>query len=227
MFAIAFYLLRDGGRFTTWAGTLVDDRGVLNRYAREVDESFDTVFYGNILNAIITGIIGAVVFSLLNVVAPSSVSIPYAALTGLLAGAASLIPVVGMKLVYVPMTLYLGVLAVTSGEGGWFVLLFAAVSFVLVDVIPDLLVRPYVSGGKLHTGALMFAYILGPLIWGWYGIFLGPVILVLFTHFARVILPEVVNDEPIEAAPVDPATLTRQEEPEAPSDGDDAAGTGA
>jgi len=144
----------------------------------------------------------------------------------LLAGAASLIPIVGMKLVYVPMTGYLGVLAGTNGEGWWFVVVFAAISFVVVDVIPDLLVRPYVSGGKLHTGALMFAYILGPLIFGWYGIFLGPVILVLFSHFARIILPELVRNERIQPESLDPATLT-DDHPQSVPDGETDAEDGA
>ncbi|WP_018259248.1 AI-2E family transporter [Halomicrobium katesii] len=208
MLALAFYLLRDDRRFAAWAGHLTAERTVFEEFVAAVDESFDKVFYGNILNAMITGLVGGIVYTLLNQIAPASVAIPYAALVGVLAGAASLIPIVGMKLVYVPMAAYLAVLAGTSGEGWWFVVAFAAVSFVVVDVIPDLLVRPYVSGGELHTGVLMFAYILGPLIWGWYGIFLGPIVLVLVTHFARIVLPELVTDEPIRAREVDPAALT-------------------
>jgi len=219
MFALAFYLLRDGSNFRSWADHLTDDRSVFVAYFAEVDESFDKVFYGNILNAIITGVIGAIVFSLLNLVAPSLVRVPYPALTGLLAGAASLIPIVGMKLVYVPLTGYLALVAATNGEGWWFVTLFAVTSFVLVDVIPDLMVRPYVSGGKLHTGALMFAYILGPLVFGWYGIFLGPIILVLVSHFVRIILPELVTNEPTERRIVRPEAMAPEPDPTPQGDG--------
>jgi predicted PurR-regulated permease PerM len=228
MLALAFYLLRDGGRFADWARRATADRPVFKEFAAEVDESFDKVFYGNILNAIITGLIGAVVYMLLNQVAPGSVQIPYAALTGVLAGAASLIPIVGMKLVYVPMAAYLAILAGTSGEGWWFVALFAVVSFVLVDVIPDLLVRPYVSGGKLHTGALMFAYILGPLVWGWYGIFLGPIVLVLVTHFARIVTPELLSAPPL-GDTTEPELPTDEGEPErsVDTDGEDGTPSGA
>ena len=230
MFALAFYMLRDGPRFADWASHLTTERSVFEEFVAEVDESFDKVFYGNILNAIITAIIGAIVFSLLNQFAPGPVFVPYPALTGLLAGAASLIPIVGMKLVYVPMTGYLAVLAGTNGEGWWFVVVFAAVSFVIVDVIPDLMVRPYVSGGKLHTGALMFAYILGPLIFGWYGIFLGPVILVFVSHFARIILPELLRNEPIRPDSLDPATIDSeqaQQVPDSDTDPDDGAQSSA
>jgi len=112
-----------------------------------------------------------------------------------------------------------------SGEW-WFVGLFVGVAFVVVDTIPDLLVRPYVSGGGtlslgrfsfvkkdadpqpgLHTGTLMFAYILGPFLFGWYGIFLAPMFLVLVVHFARFVLPELVDGSEIQPRAVDPTNL--------------------
>ncbi len=207
MFALAFYLLRDGARLGRWGTNFTDRRGVLDHYFRQVDRSLDKVFYGNILNAIITGVVGAITFSLLNLVAPAPLRIPYPALTGLLAGIASLVPVVGMKLVYVPLGIYLASVAAVNGEGWWFVGLFVAMAFVVVDTIPDLVVRPYVSGGTLHVGALMFAYILGPLLFGWYGIFLGPMLLVLVVHFVRIVLPELLTGTPIEPYSVDPSQV--------------------
>jgi predicted PurR-regulated permease PerM len=207
IFALAFYLLRDDHKLAHWAGRLVDDRGVLRAYARAVDQSFSKIFYGNILNAFLTGAIGAITFSILNTMAPAGHAIPYPALTGLLAGLASLIPLVGMKLVYVPLGSYLAFLSALDGLGWWFVGLFFLVAFIVVDTIPDLLIRPYVSGRSLHIGSLMFAYIFGPLLFGWYGIFLGPIILVLVFHFARIVLPELVAGDSIRPYSVDPGAL--------------------
>lgn len=207
MLALAFYLLRDGPRLARWGTTFTDKHGVLDHYFRKVDQSLDKVFYGNILNAVITGTIGAIAFSAMNFVAPAPIRIPYPALTGLLAGLASLIPIVGMKLVYIPMGIYLAGVAAVDGQGWWFVGLFLGVALVVVDTIPDLVVRPYVSGGTLHVGALMFAYILGPLLFGWYGIFLGPMILVLVVHFVRIVLPELLTGTPIEPYSVDPTHM--------------------
>jgi len=226
MFAFAFYMLRDGGKLAEWMKGFLDHHGVLDRYFHEVDRSFHKVFYGNILNAIVTGAIGAIAFSLVDVVAPAGLAVPYPALTGLLAGAASLIPIIGMKIVYVPMGLSLAIRAGLGGGEWWFVALFVGVAFVVVDTIPDLLVRPYVSGGGslslgrfslmkqdvnpqpgLHTGTLMFAYILGPFLFGWYGIFLAPMLLVLVVHFARFVLPELVDGSEIQPGAVDPTNL--------------------
>ncbi|WP_439027014.1 AI-2E family transporter [Haloarchaeobius sp. DT45] len=212
MIALAFYLLRDGHKLSRWfMSTFGDDRGVLGAYLSAVDRDFRNIFFGNILNAFLTGVIGALSYSVLNVYAPTTeLTIPYAALVGLLAGAASLIPVVGMKLVYFPVSGWLFYQAFSSDQSGllWFPILFVAVSFVIVDVIPDLVLRPYVSGRNLHVGAVMFAYIFGPLLFGWYGIFLGPMILVLSVHFAKLVLPELLHSEKLQPYAVDPTYFT-------------------
>jgi predicted PurR-regulated permease PerM len=215
MFAIAFYLLRDGPRLSRWVvRQFGDGAGVLEAYGRAVDTDFASIFAGNILNAIATGALGAIVYSSLNFVAPAGGGVPYPALIGLLAGAASLVPVVGMKLVYGPVVGYLLFVEASAADPVyWFPVTFALLSFVVVDTIPDLLLRPYVSGRNLHVGLVMFAYIFGPLLFGWYGIFLGPILLVLTIHFARRVLPELVSGTQIRPFAVDPGAIPSPGEP--------------
>jgi len=210
MVAFAFYLLRDDRKLSRWLRARVaDDRGVLEAFLAGVDRDFNNIFFGNILNAVLTGTIGVVVYSLLNLVAPPGVAIPAAGLVGLFAGVASLIPVVGMKLVYVPVAAYLGITSYLADPATmWFTAAFFAVSFVVVDTIPDLVLRPYVSGRHLHVGAVMIAYTLGPLLFGWYGIFLGPILLVLIVNFARHVLPVLMAREPLVPYTVDPGVVT-------------------
>lgn len=197
MLALAFYLLRDGPRMSRWIlDQFGDEQGILEAYLRAVDTDFASIFFGNILNAILTGLIGAVSYSVLNRIGANG-PVPYPELLGLLTGVASLIPVVGMKLVYVPITLYLLVQQITQPGSLVFVGLFFFVSFIIVDTLPDFVLRPYVSGRNLHVGTVMFAYIFGPLLFGWYGIFLGPILLVFAYHFARLVLPELLADESI------------------------------
>ena len=210
MLALAFYLLRDGGRLSRYFVTQFgDDGGVLEAYADAVDRDYRSIFFGNILNAIVTGTIAVISYSLLNTVAPPDGAIPAAALIGLIAGAASLVPIVGMKLVYVPVAAFMTAVAVATGGSRtlWFVALFVVVSFLVVDTIPDLVLRPYVSGRSLHVGAVMLAYTLGPLLFGWYGIFLMPMLLVLVVHFVRIVLPELVEGTTIRPYAVDPSAL--------------------
>lgn len=230
MIALAFYLLRDDRTFSRWFRTrIADDRGVMEAFLAGVDRDFNNIFFGNILNAVLTGTIAVVVYSLLNLVAPPQVAIPAAALVGLFAGVASLIPVVGMKLVYVPVTAYLGVTSYLAEPNTlWFTAAFFAVSFVVVDTIPDLVLRPYVSGRHLHVGAVMIAYTLGPLLFGWYGIFLGPIILVLVVNFARHVLPVLIAREPLVPYAVDPGVIAGEgtTEPDSGAPGTEVAGAG-
>jgi len=60
---------------------------------------------------------------------------------------------------------------------------------------------------SMWVGLVMFAYILGPLLFGWYGIFLGPMILVLVVHFGRIFIPELLSGTDIRPAAVDPETV--------------------
>ncbi|WP_284013338.1 AI-2E family transporter [Halobaculum litoreum] len=228
MLAIAFYLLRDGTKLARYFVQFTDQAGVIDAYGLAVDRDLKSIFFGNILNAIVTGTIGVIVYSLLNVFAPQGGAIPAAALVGLIAGAASLIPIVGMKLVYVPVVIFMAVRAVANDVTGGlvFVLAFAVASLVIVDTIPDLVLRPYVSGRSLHVGAVMLAYTLGPLLFGWYGIFLMPLLLVLVVHFARIVLPELLAGEPIRPFAVDPSHLTEEVVSDPPDAGPTPAGDG-
>ncbi len=221
MFALAYYLLKDGGRLSRWFIQFGDERGVLETYTRAVDQDFASIFFGNILNAIVTGAIGAISFNLLNFFLGSpGLEIPYPALLGVLTGVASLVPVVGMKIVYVPMLGYLGYTAYLQDGGLGFVVIVASVTVVIVDLLPDFVLRPYVSGRNLHIGLVMFAYILGPLLFGWHGIFLGPIILVLVFHFTRIVLPELLSGTAIRPVAVDPTYLTQAEATPPPDDPD-------
>ncbi|MFC7082425.1 AI-2E family transporter [Halorussus caseinilyticus] len=192
---VAFYLLRDDHRLAAWFRTEVAGRDSPTvAFARAVDDDLETVYFGNILTAFVIGVVAAVVYNLLDTVAPAVVSVPSPTLLGLLTGLASLVPVVGMKLVYVPLGIVLAVVAgVSDPTLLWFPAVFLLVAFVVVDTVPELVLRPYVSGGDLHTGLVMLAYVLGPVLFGWYGLFLGPLLLVLVVHFVRVIVPELVE----------------------------------
>ncbi|MDL0122363.1 MULTISPECIES: AI-2E family transporter [Halobacterium] len=222
---IAFYLLRDDTRLAEWFHSrFADSDGVVRAYTAAIDADFSNIFFGNILFAFITGVIASITFNVLQIVFPSSLSIPYPTLMGLLTGAASLIPVVGIKLVWIPLLGWLAVAAARSGGGYGFVAVFGVVAAVVIDFIPDLVVRPYVSGRDLHLGLVMLAYVFGPLIWGWYGIFLGPMVLVFVVHFARLVLPELVAGEGIAPVPAGADdTPASEADPESAADPDDTA----
>ena len=195
--SIAFYLLVDGPQLSKWVmKNVVNENGMFREYMKKVDRSFHQIFVGNILNVLITASIGIIVYTIISFwIGDSSAKIPYPAVLGILAGVASLIPIVGMKIIYVPTTLYLLLQGILSGGPNSLLLpiVFLIVSFLIVDCIPDLVIRPYISGKNLHTGVIMFSYIFGPLMFGWYGIFLGPMIAILIFHFGGTILPNIME----------------------------------
>ena len=200
--AVTFYLLRDGSKLAGWIQeTFGSETGLFDEFAHAVDEDLSSVFFGNILNAVLAAIIAALTYYALNLVAPSGTGIPYPALLGMLIGAASLIPVVGMKIVYPPIAVLMFVRAFMAGDPLWFPVAFLVVSAVVIDFIPDIVLRPYVSGRNLHVGLVMIAYIIGPIYFGWYGLFLGPLLLVLVFHFAKIVLPELLERAQLRPTP--------------------------
>jgi predicted PurR-regulated permease PerM len=105
---------------------------------------------------------------------------------GVLAGLCSLIPLVGTALIWVPASLYLFMTA--SVWKGIFLLLWGS----LVVGSSDNIIRPLVVRGRveIHPLLVMFS-ILGALdLFGFIGIFLGPMILSLL-----VALGELTRDE--------------------------------
>ena len=201
MILLAFYLLRDDHRIVAWGLQFDNDDNYLKRFFKAVDTELHHIFFGNILNAVFAGVIASTLYLGLKEIAPTGLEIPYPVLIGALAGVASLIPIVGMKLIYLPVSAYLYAIAhlSPSDPGYWFPTSFLVLSFIVVDSIPDIILRPYVSGKNTHIGMLMLSYIFGPFLFGWYGLFLTPILLVLVLQYSRVILPELVGSRPTPA----------------------------
>jgi predicted PurR-regulated permease PerM len=116
-------------------------------------------------------------------VAMAIVGIPSPLLLGLGAAFASVIPVVGAGIVWIPAGLYL----IFTGAmwKGIFVLFWGSIVISSADNI----VRPWVVSGKvqLHPLVLLFFILGGVAAFGFLGLFLGPVIasvmVVLFAMF--------------------------------------------
>jgi len=194
---ITYYLLVDGPRLVAWLLDTYDTAGIGRRYVRAVDEELSIALFGNIVNVFVTAIIAIAVFLVYNGLVPSTVAVPYPALVGALIGVGSLIPVIGIKLVYIPLTVGLGANAWLADEPellGSVAVLFV-VSAVVLDFIPDFGVRALMSSDETHTGLLIIAYIVGPTLFGFYGLFFAPILLICTTNAITVLLPYAVSGE--------------------------------
>ncbi|WP_251341284.1 AI-2E family transporter [Haloplanus halophilus] len=193
---VSYYLLIDGSRLHDWLRRF-DDDAIVREYLEAADRELEAILFGNLLNVIAIALIGVGAFKGYNALVPAAVEVPYPALAGVLTGVASLIPVVGMKIVYVPITAVMAIPVFFSGEHSLlgYVAGFLVVAVVVVDTIPDLILRPYLSGERTHVGLLMLAYIFGPVVFGFYGLFFAPIVLALGVTFAHTALPRLLGGE--------------------------------
>lgn len=197
-FALSFYLQRDGHKVLSTVYELVNHDRDVHNFFKKLDKDLKVVFLGNIALALLTSILGATCFYLISAVIPGGELLKYPGLIGFLCGIASLIPVVGMKLVYFPITGVLFINALRDGltlDGLIFPIVFFIVALIIVDGIPDFIARPYLGSlSGISTGILLFSYIFGPLAFGWYGLFLGPLIFVTFYEFIEHIMPLLLDE---------------------------------
>jgi predicted PurR-regulated permease PerM len=197
---VTYYLLVDGHRINEWL-LRFDDEAIIREYLEAVDAELEAVLFGNLLNVLAISLIAIGSFSAYNLVAPAPAEVPYPALAGAITGIASLVPVVGMKIVYFPLALIAALPILLGGDpvnltyiGG-----FLLVAIVIVDTVPDLVLRPLLSGKETHVGLLMLAYTLGPVVLGFYGLFFAPILLVIGLTFANTALPRLLGAEPATA----------------------------
>lgn len=193
--AAVYYMLVDGPPFVDWFLDTFDDDGVLRRYVVEVDSELSETMFGNIATIFVTGIMAILTFYGFNLLVPSTIEVPYPALVGSLVGVATLIPVVGIKLVYVPIVFGLGARAWVAGTPDLLlpVGVLLVVSAVFLDFIPDIFARAQFSGDRTHNGLLILAYLMGPALFGFYGLFLAPIVLIATAEAIQILLPYVVS----------------------------------
>jgi len=190
--SFAFFMYRDGSRLQSWFRAEVGgpDTAVY-AFLGGVDRDLETVYFGNILTVAFVTALALVVYTLFGALTPLDLVAP--TVLALLTGLATFVPLVVGKLVYVPVAGYLAVRAVQTDVSLAVPVAFLVVSFLLLDLLPQSVVRPYVSGRTLHTGLVLFSYILGTALFGWYGLFYGPFLLVVVVQFANVVLPDLLR----------------------------------
>lgn len=164
-----FFLLRDGKTFGNLLKNLIPlSKTELDYYFDNLKKVVYATFIGVLLTAVIQGLIAFISFFF--------IGIKSSLLLGLMVSIASLVPVVGSALVWVPLAIYL----IATG------LVFKGILVILVGVffisLVDNFVRPiflhqYLS---LHLLLTFFSLFGGIKAFGLIGIFLGPIIISVF-----------------------------------------------
>ncbi|MFD1511683.1 AI-2E family transporter [Halomarina rubra] len=219
--AFVYFLLRDDSRLAAWFDREVaDEDSPVSRYFRAVDLDLESVYYGQLLTIFAVIVISMVLYVGLNLVAPAGMDIPQPVLFAALTGVATFIPLVGRGIVYTIIAAYLSFVAVTTDPVLlWYPLVFLFVTFWGLDNVVRYFVRPRLAGRDVPASLLLFTYLLGGGLWGWYGIFLAPFLFVLSWEFLRTVFPRLVRGEPIETG-IPPTDLPTTEQSTL-DDGDD------
>ena len=226
MLALVFFLLRDGDDVDGWVRERVFDPDSTGyAFLRTVDADLEEVYFGNFVTVVLVGVASVVVYNAYNVLAPSALTLPAPTLLALLTGVATFVPLVVGKLVYVPATAYLFAAAVQSDAPLAYPVGFLVVAFLLLDILPQTILRPYLSGRDIHMGLVLFAYVLGAALFGWYGLFLGPLLAVFAIHAVGYSVASLRADEGVVDDDGVEATDLGTDPEEAVDDVDDGEGT--
>lgn len=208
---VGFFLLVEDQRLDQW-GTenLLGNDTLSIDYLKAVDEGLDSVYFGYTLTIFAVMVLTAVIYSVFNFFAPGGLLIPVAILLAVVTGLFTLVPLVGRSVVYLGIA---AVLALGAIQGDstllWYPLVFFLFMTIAFDNVVRTYIRPYLSGKMFHLSLVMFAYLLGPMLFGWYGIFLGPLLMVIVVQFFQVVVPQLRGDEPSSGLDIEP-TVTQE-----------------
>jgi len=229
---LAFFLLVNDRRLAGWFTTeIFDEESLATDYFRGVDAGLKSVYFGYTMTIFAIMILSTVIYTVFNVFAPGTLAIPSVVLFGVITGIFTLVPLVGRSIVYLFIAMVLGIQAVSTDPGLlWYPLLLLVTMAIAFDNVVRTYIRPYLSGRMFATALVMFAYLLGPALFSWYGIFLGPLLLVFIVVFMRRILPILAHPERERPAVSSPSTLDEyieetRSEPSPPSDSEQEGGS--
>lgn len=174
MLVTMFFLFRDSDRL---ARELRNLSPLSDFYQQQIVTTFREVssatVVGSLVTAMIQGIAGGIVFSLMGV----SQALFWGTLTGFL----SLVPVFGTALVWIPWAIYF-MSAVSSIQALVFVALFALIGLL------DNLIRPFFIEGrvKMHSLLVFFSLMGGISYFGMLGLIFGPILVALGLTFLEL-----------------------------------------
>jgi len=175
-FAVFYGLLVDGDKWWSWTRRHAPvEQRVLDRLAHAFHEAGRGLIVGTGLTAVIQGALATVLYT--------AFGVPRAFLLGMLSVIGALIPMTGPMIVWVPVCLGLAF----TGSVGEAIALGALCAGVVGTV--DNVVRPWLSR-RFNVGmpatVVLVAMLGGVVVFGGWGLFLGPLILRLAGEMLRV-----------------------------------------
>ncbi|WP_410767353.1 AI-2E family transporter [Haloferax sp. DFSO60] len=206
MLIFAFFLLIQEHSLSQWfKKNIFGTDSLAVDYLRSVDRGLTSVFFGYTLTIFVIMILSAIIYLVFNFISPGGIRIPYAILLAVVTGVFTLIPLVGRSVVYAFIVAIMAAQVFqTSPQLLWIPIVFFALMVLVFDNVVRTYIRPYLSGKSYNMALVMFAYLLGPALFGWYGIFMGPLLMVVIVEFITQIMPRFAGVEPEEPVGIPP-----------------------
>ncbi|MGZ4904326.1 MAG: AI-2E family transporter [Halobacteriota archaeon] len=161
---VCYYLLLDGRRFVRSLLSLYPQTDASRRFVHATDRMISGIYVGNFLVAVLISIISIPVFFVFR--------IPLIAVLAALMFLAALVPILAEWMVLLPVAAYVFVVRGPS-EG----VIFLIAGVIILYVIPELILRPYLVGkaSNIHPLLILLAFLGGGIVGGLAGFFLGPI----------------------------------------------------
>jgi predicted PurR-regulated permease PerM len=187
-----FFFFRDGDRIVELIRELIPMRPVYrDRILQTLYDTIQVVVQSSLAIALLQGIVAGLGYAFLGGI---SVSVFLAFLTAI----ASLVPVVGSALIWVPTAIYV----LVAGELWRGIALLAWGAFAIGSV--DNVLRPLMIGGRVQipTVLLLFALLGGVQVYGMLGVLVAPVVVAILIGFVEIYRDFLRRTDP-DAAPQD------------------------
>lgn len=205
---LGFFLLVEDQRLARWGKEQILGNDTLSiEYLEAVDAGLNSIYFGYTLTIFVIMILTAIIYNVFNFFAPGNLLIPATILLAVITGIFTLVPLVGRSVVYLAIAAFLALGAIQRDPTAlWYPLVFFLFMTLVFDNVIRTYIRPYLSGKMFHLSLVMFAYLLGPILFGWYGIFLGPLLMVVVVQFLQVVVPQFRGEEPTSGLDIGPTT---------------------
>lgn len=175
VFYVLFYFLRDRQVICQTIENLLPlTKNETNGLFSRVNDTIFATIYGMLIIGMLQGLLGGLMFWLLDLPAP----ILWSLVMSLLA----ILPVVGPGFIWVPAAFYLAI------EGSWGSALTLSLWGVLVVSTIDNLLRPLLVGNRLqlHSLLVFLSFVGGVILFGSSGIILGPIMLTVTVYLLNI-----------------------------------------
>ncbi len=189
----SFYMLRDRYHIRKFLLSLVpvEKKSISSSFLDISGDMLYGIFLGYLVTSLLVGGIAGIGYYLIGLIFGVPPLMNYPILIGSFTAVAVLLPIIGAWLVYMPMSITLFAFGNITASIAVFIFGFFALT-----IIPDLLLRPYISGryGKTHPFIVLLGFISGPIVFGPIGLILGPAFLSLFEAALRTYREKIEKD---------------------------------